>query len=460
MRAAASQSGARRAAVAGVITACTLAMGAATIPGTTTALAGTRDIPSDAPCSDHDRIEDRYIVTMRPEATVVHRDALIASIEGLGGDVYSTYRLTFRGFAVELDDSNGLDTLGNHPLVSRIDAEFVTCVDSFDEAPPESTSGESWGLDRIDQRQLPLDGLPFTSPGPFLGDEVRVFVIDSGIRHDHVELANVELPTDLPRLGRNFVPGVGPNNTNDCDGHGTHVAGTIGSTNYGVAPGVRLIPIRVFDCAGAAAVSVVLNGIEWVAAQVVGQPRVPTVVNMSFEGDGAELPDSVLNVAVAGLIDIDAQGIPVVISAGNFDPLAGEDGDACNITPANVRRAITVGATTNKDERWANSAFGNCIDIFAPGVGILSTSWRHASGGAPGPRDQLEVRTGTSMAAPHVTGLVAHYLQKCTLAQPFDVETFLEANATASQLEDVTEDWPVDSPNMLAYAAARPAMCP
>jgi aqualysin 1 len=260
-----------------------------------------------------------------------------------------------------------------------------------------TATANSWGIDRIDQRALPLNGGYVTAR---TGRGVSAYVVDTGIRFDHQLFAGRAV-RGVDEIGDG-------QNGNDCDGHGTHVAGTIGGAfGYGVASGVKLVSVRVLDCQGSGLSSGVIAGLDWIAAN--GQR--PAVVNMSLGGD----PDPATDEAVRNLI---AAGFPVVVAAGN-------DGvDACGSSPARVSEAITVGATNNADSRTSWSNYGNCLDVFAPGDGIVSAYYTSSTA--------LAGMSGTSMAAPHIAGAAALILEGSPSASPATVRNNLYNSATPS----------------------------
>ena len=281
-----------------------------------------------------------------------------------GAQVTHTYGTALRGYAARLTDA-GLGAV-------RRDAR-VAYVVRDGKAYPDATTQSSapWGLDRIDARA----GLSGTYTYTGTGAGVTAYVIDTGIRADHVDLGGRVVG------GTSFV--ADSHGTGDCNGHGTHVAGTLGGSTYGVAKGVTLVPVRVFGCTGGADWSVIISAVDWVARDAQGKTA---VVNLSLSG-GAYSP---MDTAVKNLI---ASGVPAAVAAGN------SNADACRASPARLPEAMTVGATDKSDTRASYSNFGSCVDWFAPGSGIVS-AW-HTSSTAK------NTISGTSMAAPHAAGVAA-----------------------------------------------------
>ncbi len=325
------------------------------------------------------------------------------------------YETPFVGAAVEASPAE-VRAFKNDPNVVSVEADQrVTIADASSRQGVEDSA--TWDLDRIDQRLLPLSGT-YDSAGTGAG--VEVYTLDTGIRADHVEFGG------RVHEGAWLDDGLGPD---DCNGHGTHVAGTIGSATYGVAKDVSLIPVRVLDCAGAGSASGIISGLDWIVAN--HQPGVPAVLNMSIGGPAS----STLDLAVQAAID---DGVVVVDAAGN-------DGqDACLESPARLPAAITVAATDSTDFSPSWSDFGSCVDLFAPGVDVLST-WNTTA-------TALNVLSGTSMASPHVAGVAALILADQPTLSPAGVAAQLIANTTPGVVDDAGRG----SPNLLLYSPPPP----
>ncbi|HEX6369196.1 MAG TPA: S8 family peptidase, partial [Longimicrobium sp.] len=298
------------------------------------------------------------------------------------------YEAALDGFSATMN-AGQVNALRHNPNVKWVEEDQVVEVST-------TQTGATWGIDRIDQRDLPLNGTYDYTP---TGAGVRAYIIDTGINTGHTNFG-----------GRASIAwdGIGDGNQ-DCNGHGTHVAGTVGSATYGVAKGVTLIGVRVFGCGSSGSNSTIVAGINWVAANAVK----PAVANMSLGGPASSTTDAAVN----GLINA---GVVAVVAAGN-------DGlNACNYSPARVANAITVGSTTSTDARSSFSNYGTCLDVFAPGSSILST-WI-------GSTSATNTISGTSMASPHVAGVAALYLEGNTTATPATVANAIITTSTANKV--------------------------
>ncbi len=329
-----------------------------------------------------------------------------------------TYKLAFEkvlNAAVIQVPPSAVAGLLRNPRVLSIEQDSTVLVD-----PTSATqTGATWGLDRLDQRSLPLSGT-FTSPST--ASSVFAYVVDTGIDATHVEFGG--------RVNSGFDAVNGGSGQSDCNGHGTHVAGTIASQTYGVAKAARLVPVRVLDCNGSGTYSGVIAGLDWIAQNRPSTQR--AIVNMSLGGGASSSLDS----AVASLI---ASGVAVVVAAGNSNT------DACTTSPARATSAITVGATTINDSRASFSNYGSCLDIFAPGANITSTI----------PGNQTAIYSGTSMAAPHVAGLAVVALS-LTAMTPAQLATYLSDTATTNAVSSAG----TSSPNLLAYLSGSTGSTP
>jgi len=358
-------------------------------------------------------IPDCYVVVLKPDA-VVRAGALKAGVTvsqlavgaaaRFGGRVQHFYETALTGYSICLPEK-AAQLLAEDPSVELVEQDQVMSTVA-------TQSGATWGIDRIDQRNLPLSG---TYTYNFNGAGVHAYIIDTGIRATHQQFGG--------RVSGGFTAINDGNGTNDCNGHGTHVSGTVGSATYGVAKGVSLHPVRVLDCTGSGSTSGVIAGVNWVTQNRV----LPAVANMSLGGGVSTALDS----AVANSI---ASGVTYAIAAGN------SNANACNSSPARVATALTVGSTTTTDARSSFSNFGTCVDVFAPGSSITST-WNTSD-------TATNTISGTSMATPHVAGVAALYLSQFGSQSAATVAAAIVGNATTG----VVGNPGTGSPNRLLFS--------
>jgi len=339
------------------------------------------------------RIPDQYIVVFKPGTS---REAVLAAqrkVKETGGTVGITYKSAIIGFSAKLPES-ALKAMRAAPGVAYIEADQKGSFDTIQ--PPTPPGNPPTGLDRIDRRLLPLNSTYTYSE---VGTGVNAYVIDSGMRITHTEFGG--------RAVNAFT--VVPGDFTDCINHGTHVAGTIGGATFGIAKNVALHNVRVGDAGCVPTAAAVIAGVDWVTANRV----LPAVANLSLTVGISVATDT-------AVINSIASGVTYTIAAGNANA------DACNSSPARVPAAITVGSVDPaNDTRAGTSNFGTCLDLFAPGVNILSSGRANDTATA--------TLSGTSMAAPHVAGIAARYLQTHPLATPADVWNAIHlANNTAA----------------------------
>jgi subtilisin family serine protease len=345
-------------------------------------------------------VQNSWIVVLKDGST---------SAADLGATPQHVYRSALRGFSAKLSTAQARK-LAADPRVSYVEQNATVHLN-------DTQTNPTWGIDRVDQRDLPLSkSYTYNTTA----SNVNAYIIDTGIRTTHSQFGGrASVGTDTVGGGQNGQ---------DCHGHGTHVAGTVGGSTYGVAKGVKLVAVRVLNCQGSGTTAGVAAGIDWVTANAVK----PAIANMSL-GGGA---DTVLDNAVKKSI---ASGVTYAIAAGNGDAL-GTPQNACNYSPARVPEAITVGATDSTDRRASFSNFGTCLDLFAPGVSITS-AWRTSD-------TATNTISGTSMATPHTAGVGALYLATHPTATPQQVRDALVTNATNNKVIDPR----TGSPNKLLYS--------
>ncbi|MEI4271052.1 S8 family peptidase [Klenkia sp. LSe6-5] len=338
-----------------------------------------------------------YIVTLDPDTVTTQAVDLT---ESLGGEITHVYEYALTGFAVTLPTALA-DRLPGLPGVVAVEADQPVHVAA-------TQSGATWGLDRTDQRSLPLSSSYSYSA---TGAGTTSYIIDTGINLGHPDFGGRAV------TGYDAVDG-GP--AEDCQGHGTHVAGTVGGSTYGVAKQTSLVAVRVLDCDGSGTTSGVIAGVDWVTAD--HQAGEPAVANMSLGGGTS----TALDQAVQRSID---DGVSYAVAAGNGNAL-GIPVDACGQSPARVAGALTVGASDRQDRPASFSNDGSCVDLFGPGVDITS-DWIGSS-------TATTTISGTSMATPHVAGVVALYLQGNPGASPATVAAEITSNATQGAVSSST----------------------
>ena len=353
-----------------------------------------------------DAIPGQYIVVLKDAEVAADRVPEVAQALATrhGASVTQTYSHALRGFAMRASEA-AARALAHNPQVAYVEEDGVVHATGVQSSP-------TWGLDRIDQTDLPLNSQYRYGK---TGSGVHAYIIDTGILASHSDFGG--------RASADYTSISDGNGANDCNGHGTHVAGTVGSATYGVARSVKLHGVRVLDCSGSGTTSGVISGVDWVTANHVK----PAVANMSL---GGGLSTS-LNTAVSNSI---TAGVVYAVAAGN------SGADACSYSPASTSTALTVGATNSSDAKASWSNYGSCLDLFAPGVSILSTS---SSGGST-------TMSGTSMAAPHVAGAAALYLEGSPSATPAQVGSALLANAGSGKVSSPG----TSSPNLLLSTVA------
>ncbi|MGZ5442922.1 MAG: S8 family peptidase [Thermoanaerobaculia bacterium] len=339
-------------------------------------------------------IPGQYIVVLTDDVDDVpaFADDLARRHAGVLDHVYTK---ALKGFSVRMTEGMARG-LANHPQVAFVEEDSEVSLQT-------TQSNATWGLDRIDQRDRPLNG---TFVYTRTGSGVKAYIIDTGILRTHSQ------------FGSRAIHGYSAINdgggSTDCNGHGTHVAGTVGGSTYGVAKGVTLVAVRVLNCSGSGTNSGVIAGVDWVRND--HPAGAPAVANMSLGGGASSALDTAVNNAIN-------DGVTFVVAAGN------SNANACNYSPARVGAAITVGATTSGDARASYSNYGTCLDLFAPGSSITSAWYTSTSA--------TNTISGTSMASPHVAGVAALYLQGSPSASASTVRNALVNNSTTNRLTSI-----------------------
>ena len=359
-------------------------------------------------------IANQYIVQIKPDevrrsndvsASVKSRPTVFEFADrrakAHGAKLERVFEYALKGFSARMTPQQA-EALAADPSVLLVEEDQIITIDATE-------ANATWGLDRIDQADLPLNA---TYNYDATASNVYAYVIDTGIYFPHNEFGGrAVLGYDSVNDGRNGL---------DCNGHGTHVAGTIGGSVYGVAKGVNLYAVRVLNCSGSGTTSTVIAGIDWVTAN----HKSPAVANMSLGGGASTALDNAVRNSVAS-------GVTYAIAAGN------SNADACASSPSRVAEAITVGASASTDARASFSNYGSCVDLFAPGVNITSAWYTGATA--------LANLSGTSMATPHTAGAAALYLAQNPTKTPAEVQAAVKAGAVSGRLSAIG----TGSPNLL-----------
>lgn len=363
----------------------------------------------------------KFIVVFKKDELFNDVTSVISTIlKELGFGIQTAeFKQVLRGFAVNIP-SNKVDAflkaMQNNPLVDFVEQDRIL------QAPPIAQDAQlfpTWGLDRIDQKDLPRNEIYNT--GGRTGSNVNAYVVDTGVLSTHTDFGS------RVKTGYSTIPN--DTSTSDCNGHGTHVAGIIGGATYGVAKSVSLVPVRVLGCDGSGTLGSVIAGLDWVIqdAQLDANKNKRAVLNLSLGGSASTSMDR----AVQKIVE---SNIPVIVAAGN------DNANACNTSPAREPLAITVGATTSADARASYSNYGNCLDLFAPGSSITSTWWTSSTA--------INTISGTSMAAPFVTGVAALALEMNSTASATDIGSLIKNQATTNKVTNLGGG----SSNLLLYS--------
>jgi subtilisin family serine protease len=381
-------------------------------PGPTAPAASTAPLAAKAAQPAGEIIPGQYIVVFRDgvrdvESAAADKLARQAARKGARAEARAAKRLfrnALKGFVAELD-AEEVAALRADPEVAYVEQDQIMY-------PIATQTGATWGIDRIDQRARPLSGsYTYTSTG----SGVRVYIIDTGILTGHNEFGG---------RAANVYDGFGGNGQ-DCNGHGTHVAGTVGGARYGVAKGAQLRGVRVFQCSGGSSNSTIIAGIDWVTANHIK----PAVANLSLGGGYSQATnDAVTRLASAGVF--------VAVAAGN------ENQNACNRSPASAPAVTTVASSTSSDAKSSFSNYGSCVDLYAPGSSITSAWWTSTSA--------TNTISGTSMASPHVAGVAALYKAVGGDASQATIDSWIKSNATTN----VITGNPSGTPNRLLFKSS------
>jgi subtilisin family serine protease len=377
------------------------------VPCTDSAALMTARAPHEKFLKVANAVPGEYVVVLKAPEAGLQAQSVRAAVQGLAAKyeltAFQVYEHALRGFATRMSEGQAL-ALSADPAVEYVQQNGIVHIS-------DNQANVTWGIDRVDQRELPLDkSFLFEASGK----GVHAYIIDTGIRISHHEFGG--------RAKYAFDAVDSSTKGEDCHGHGTHVAGTVGGNTYGVAKNVNLYAVRVLDCKGSGTTAGVVAGVDWVTRN----RQLPAVANMSLGGDADQAIDDAVRRSIAS-------GVVYTIAAGN------EDTDACKKSPARTREALTVGATTSSDSRATFSNWGSCVDVFAPGNKILS-AWHYGD-------SETRELSGTSMAAPHVAGVAALYLERNPSAAPDAVAAALLENSTPDKVADAQ-----CAPNKLTYS--------
>jgi serine protease len=341
-------------------------------------------------------VEGQYIVVLKQDQVRLGNDqrSNLPEVVAVAVDIAASFNVQYvrhyehvlPGFVIRAN-AKQLERLLFDPRIDYVEQDGIVTTSA-------TQTGVTWGIDRVDQRNLPLNSSYIYNT---TASNVHAYIVDTGVLGTHTEFSG--------RMGNGYTAITDANGTNDCNGHGTHVAGTVAGTLYGVAKGAIVHPVRVLGCTGSGTNSGVIAGMDWVTANHIK----PAVANMSLGGGASTATDDAVQ-------RMHAAGVTVVVAAGN------DNANACNYSPARAVNAITVGSTTNTDARSSFSNFGTCLDIWGPGSNITSAWYTGTSA--------TNTISGTSMASPHVAGVAALWLANNPTATPAQVATALANNST------------------------------